>query len=81
MSYEDGGGSLENMVESGGSRWWLNWKDVETRINFYYGPLTFLCTSNQKLEHFDDEEKNHDGNKSKMLGNPEHQGEFNAEEE
>nr|GEW89437.1 hypothetical protein [Tanacetum cinerariifolium] len=38
-------------------------------------------TSNQKLEHFDDEEKNHDGNKSKMLGNPEHQGEFNAEEE
>ncbi|GKE52346.1 hypothetical protein Tco_1487502 [Tanacetum coccineum] len=46
----------------------LNWTDVKTKKNYYYRPLTFLCTSNQKLEHSNDEEKNQDGNKSKMLG-------------
>nr|GEU54486.1 hypothetical protein [Tanacetum cinerariifolium] len=48
----------------------VNWKDVKNKNNFYYGPLTFLCTSNQKLEHYDDQEKNHDGYKIKMLGKP-----------
>nr|GFA80461.1 peptidase C48, SUMO/sentrin/Ubl1 [Tanacetum cinerariifolium] len=48
----------------------VNWKDMKNKNNFYYGPLTFLCTSNQKLEHYDDQEKNQNGNKTKKLGKP-----------
>nr|GEU30869.1 hypothetical protein [Tanacetum cinerariifolium] len=60
-------GSTMGTLENGGRvpKSKHNWEKAKTSNNYYYGPLTFLCTSNKKLKHSDDEKKNHDGNKNK----------------